>query len=103
MGHETAPPFLAVALSTATGVAFAGDPHRVFKAVDLHTHTGTGAVADTPLDPPVEGFPTSFRVGGTEHMAVETRLGGGSRRQVPGGSTGHVHHRSDGNGRVCRA
>ena len=63
MGHETAPPFLAVALSTATGVAFAGDPHRVFKAVDLHTHTGTGAVADTPLDPPVEGFPISIPPG----------------------------------------
>jgi len=65
------------------------------KAVDVHTD-GHGAVADTPLDPPVEGFPTSFRVGGTEHMAVETRLGSGTRRQVPGGSTGHVHHRSAG-------
>ena len=91
-------PFLAVALSTATGVAFAGDPHRVFKAVDLHTH-GHGAVADTPLDPPVEGFPTSFRVGGTEHMAVETRLGGGSRRQVRGVVVPDSQHPSDGNGR----
>ena len=82
-------PFLAVALSTATGVAFAGDPHRVFKAVDLHTHTGTGAVADTPLDPPVEGFPISFRLGGTQHVAVETRLGGRQPAAGAGrGSTG---------------
>ena len=95
-------PFLTVALSPATRVAFAGDRDRVFKGGGC-APDGHGAVADTPLDPPVEGFPTSFRVSGTEHMAVETRLGSASRRQVPGGSTGHVHHRSDRNGRVCPA
>jgi hypothetical protein len=87
VGHETARS-VSVALSTATGVAFAGDPHRVFKAVDLHTH-GHGAVADTPLDPPVEGFPISFRLGGMQHVAVETRLGGRQPAAGAGrGSTG---------------
>ena len=52
----------------------------------MHTD-GHGAVADTPLDPPVEGFPTSFRVGGTEHMAVETRLAGGRCRVVAPGTS----------------
>ena len=62
------------------------------KAVDVHTD-GHGAVADTPLDSPVEGFPTSFRVGGTEHMAVETRLGAGRPRQMPGVAVPAVHAR----------
>jgi len=73
-------PFLTVALSTAAGVAFAGDPDRCSRRW-MCTHTGTVAVADTPLGPPVEGFPISFRLGGTQHVAVERRLGG---RQPPG-------------------
>ncbi|HEX7237484.1 MAG TPA: PQQ-binding-like beta-propeller repeat protein [Gammaproteobacteria bacterium] len=72
--------FLTSVLSTAGGVAFAGDLDRSFKAVDVRTGK---VVFDTRLATSVQGFPISFAVDGKQYVAVATGLGGGSPRQVP--------------------
>ena len=72
--------FLTSVLSTAGGVAFAGDLDRKFKAVDVRN----GRVLwETTLATSVQGFPISFSVDGRQYVAVGTGLGGGSPRGVP--------------------
>jgi alcohol dehydrogenase (cytochrome c) len=72
--------FLTSVLSTAGGVAFAGDLDRSFKAVDV----ADGRVLwETRLGTSVQGFPISFEVDGRQYVAVTTGLGGGSPRGVP--------------------
>jgi alcohol dehydrogenase (cytochrome c) len=72
--------FLTSVLSTAGGVAFAGDLNRRFKAVDVRN----GRVLwETQLATSVQGFPISFAIGGRQYVAVATGLGGGSPRGVP--------------------
>jgi alcohol dehydrogenase (cytochrome c) len=72
--------FLTSVLSTAGGLAFAGDLDRSFKAVDVRD----GAVIwETRLATSVQGFPISFAVDGKQYIAVTTGLGGGSTRGVP--------------------
>jgi alcohol dehydrogenase (cytochrome c) len=72
--------FLTSVLSTAGGVAFAGDLDRRFKAVDVRD----GRVLwETRLATSVQGFPISFAVDGRQFVAVATGLGGGSPRGVP--------------------
>jgi alcohol dehydrogenase (cytochrome c) len=72
--------FLTSVLSTAGGVAFAGDLGRSFKAVDVRD----GRVLwETKLGTSVQGFPISFAVNGKQYVAVATGLGGGSPRGVP--------------------
>jgi len=72
--------FLTSVLSTAGGVAFAGDLGRSFKAVDVRD----GSVLwETRLATSVQGYPISFEVGGRQYVAVTTGLGGGSPRGVP--------------------
>jgi alcohol dehydrogenase (cytochrome c) len=72
--------FLTSVLSTAGGVAFAGDLDRSFKAVDV----ADGRVLwETRLGTSVQGFPISFAVDGRQYVAVTTGLGGGSPRGVP--------------------
>ena len=67
-------------LSTAGGVAFAGDLNRRFKAVDVRN----GKVLwETQLATSVQGFPISFAINGRQYVAVATGLGGGSPRGVP--------------------
>jgi alcohol dehydrogenase (cytochrome c) len=67
-------------LSTAGGVAFAGDLDRSFKAVDVRD----GEVLwETRLGTSVQGYPITFAVGGKQYVAVTTGLGGGSPRGVP--------------------
>jgi PQQ-dependent dehydrogenase (methanol/ethanol family) len=72
--------FLTSVLSTAGGVAFAGDLDRSFKGVDVKTGK---VVFETRLATSVQGFPISFAVDGKQYVAVATGLGGGSPRQVP--------------------
>ncbi len=72
--------FLTSVLSTAGGVAFAGDLDRSFKAVDVRDGS---IVWQTRLATSVQGFPISFSVDGRQYVAVSTGLGGGSPRGVP--------------------
>jgi alcohol dehydrogenase (cytochrome c) len=72
--------FLSSVLSTAGGIAFAGDLDRSFKAVDVRDGR---VVWETRLATSVQGFPISFAVDGKQYVAVSTGLGGGSPRGVP--------------------
>ena len=72
--------FMTSVLSTAGGVAFAGDLDRSFKAVDVRDGS---VVWETRLATSVQGFPISFAVDGKQYVAVATGLGGGSPRGVP--------------------
>jgi alcohol dehydrogenase (cytochrome c) len=72
--------FLTSVLSTAGGVAFAGDLGRSFKAVDV---TDGSVLWETRLATSVQGYPISFEVDGKQYVAVTTGLGGGSPRGVP--------------------
>jgi alcohol dehydrogenase (cytochrome c) len=72
--------FMTSVLSTAGGVAFAGDLDRSFKAVDVRDGS---VVWETRLATSVQGFPISFAVDGKQYIAVATGLGGGSPRGVP--------------------
>ncbi len=72
--------FLTSVLSTAGGLAFAGDLAGKFKAVNVRD----GSVLwETPLATSVQGYPISFSVDGKQYIAVATGLGGGSPRGVP--------------------
>jgi alcohol dehydrogenase (cytochrome c) len=72
--------FLTSVLSTAGGVAFAGDLDRGFKAVDVQN----GRILwETRLATSVQGYPISFAVNGRQYVAVATGLGGGSPRGIP--------------------
>jgi alcohol dehydrogenase (cytochrome c) len=72
--------FMTSVLSTAGGVAFAGDLDRSFKAVDVRDGS---VVWETRLATSVQGFPISFAIDGKQYVAVATGLGGGSPRGVP--------------------
>jgi len=72
--------FLTSVLSTAGGVAFAGDLDRSFKAVDVRDGS---VVWETRLGTSVQGFPISYEAAGRQYVAVATGLGGGSPRGVP--------------------
>ena len=72
--------FMTSVLSTAGGVAFAGDLDRSFKGVDVRDGK---VVFETRLATSVQGLPISFAVDGKQYIAVATGLGGGSPRGVP--------------------
>jgi alcohol dehydrogenase (cytochrome c) len=72
--------FLTSVLSTAGGLAFAGDLGGSFKAVNVRDGK---VVWETHLATSVQGYPISFSVGGKQYIAVATGLGGGSPRGVP--------------------
>jgi alcohol dehydrogenase (cytochrome c) len=72
--------FLTSVLSTAGGIAFAGDLGRSFKAVDV---VDGSVLWETKLATSVQGYPISFEIDGRQYIAVSTGLGGGSPRGVP--------------------
>ena len=72
--------FLTSVLSTAGGLAFAGDLAGSFKAVSVRD----GSVLwETRLPTSVQGYPITFSADGKQYIAVATGLGGGSPRGVP--------------------
>ena len=72
--------FLTGVLTTAGGLAFAGDVDRFFRAYDVRD----GSVLwESRLGTSVQGFPVSFRVDGEQFIAASTGHGGGSPRRIP--------------------
>jgi alcohol dehydrogenase (cytochrome c) len=79
--------FLTSVLSTAGGLAFAGDLAGSFKAVDVRNGN---VLWETKLATSVQGYPISFAVDGKQYIAVATGLGGGSPRGVPSALTPEI-------------
>ena len=81
-------------LTTAGGLAFAGDMDRWFRAHDAKS----GRVLwERRLGTAVQGFPVTFALDGVQYVAVTTGGGGGSPWQVPHILDEGIRHPEGGN------
>ena len=81
-------------LTTAGGLAFAGDLDRYFRAYDARTGD---VLWERRLGTSVQGFPVSYTAGGVQYVAVSTGLGGGSPRTVSDLLTPEIWYPGTGN------
>ncbi len=76
---EQRAPFLTSILTTAGGLAFAGDYDRRVRAYDVTTGE---TLWESRLGTAVQGFPTTYEVDGVQYLAVPTGVIGGSPWRV---------------------
>ena len=93
--HRYRTPINSAALTTAGGLAFAGDWDRHIYAYDVHD----GEVLwQTRLPQSIQGYPITYTAGGKQYLAVGVGTGGASWTSMPLQLTPEKHRPVGGNG-----